>query len=158
MPIISFFLLLLSAAIEILYRVMKMDDLPIAVSVVNWIFLVFFLIITFLHKRWTVLHAFVCPCLTILTYLYLCEVDYDFTLASCYYAMIVGLTLAFFIMIIFNENWIFSTITFAPSLILYMNQTGYDLIGLESVELALRSCFCVVAYAILAYRTENSSK
>lgn len=72
--------------------------------------------------------------------------------------MIIGLTVSFFIMIIFNENWIFSTATFVPCLVIYMNQSGNNLVGYEGAELALRSCFCIVVYGVLAYRTENLSK
>ena len=61
-------------------------------------------------------------------------------------------------MITFNESWIFSTATFIPCLVIYMNQSGNNLVGYEGTELALRSCFCAVIYGVLAYRTENLSK
>ena len=72
--------------------------------------------------------------------------------------MIIGLTVAFFIMITFNESWILSTVTFIPCVVIYMNQSGFNLVGYENTELALRSCFCIVVYGVLAYRTENLSK
>jgi len=85
MPVISFFLLVFSSALEIFYRLLKYDFLPPVVSGVNWGFFVFLIGITCLHSRWTILQFFLCPSLTILTYFYMCMVDYDQTLLSIYY-------------------------------------------------------------------------
>lgn len=58
----------------------------------------------------------------------------------------------------FNESWIASTVFFAPSLSFYMWKTGYDLLGSEYFELAVRCLFCILIYAIIAYRIETLTK
>ena len=40
----------------------------------------------------------------------------------------------------------------------YMSKTGFDLLGAESTELALRVFFCGCIYAIIAYRVEILTK
>ena len=59
---------------------------------------------------------------------------------------------------IFNESWIISTIVYAPFLSIYMLKTGYDLLGTEPEELAMRCIFCILIYAIIAYRVEILTK
>ena len=61
-------------------------------------------------------------------------------------------------MVIFNESWIISTIVYAPFLSIYMLKTGYDLLGTEPEELAMRCIFCILIYAIIAYRVEILTK
>jgi sensor histidine kinase regulating citrate/malate metabolism len=70
----------------------------------------------------------------------------------------VGFTLTFFVLTIFNESWLLSSIFYAPSLTLYMYKTGSDLLGNEVQELAVRSVFCILIYAVIAFRVEVMSK
>ena len=72
--------------------------------------------------------------------------------------LIIGFTISFFIVVIFNEMWLVSTIVFAPMLSFYMYRTGYDLLGSEMSELVMRCIFCVLIYAIIAYRVEILTK
>jgi hypothetical protein len=158
MPIVTAMVLFLSGTLEILYRVIKLGDLPTYISLINWISLLVFALIAVLHSRWNWMHTIICPCLTALTFLYLSYVDYDYTMGSIYYSLIIGFTICLFILVIFNESWIVSTIVYAPFLTIYMLKTGYDLLGTEPEELAMRCIFCVLIYAIIAYRVEILTK
>jgi len=89
--------------------------------------------------------------LTALTFLYLSFVDYDYSMGSIYYSLIIGFTLCLFILVIFNEAWFISTLVYAPFLSYYMYKTGYDLLGTEVEELAMRCVFCILIYATIAY-------
>jgi hypothetical protein len=150
--------LLLAGALEVAYRVTKLGELPLYVSIVNWAFFGIFLMITLLHSYCVSLHALVCPALTTLTFLYLSFLDYDYTLGSIYYSLIIGFTISYFILVVFNEMWLVSTMIFAPCLTYYMYRTGFDLLGSEISELAVRSAFCTLIYAIIAYRIEILTK
>lgn len=61
-------------------------------------------------------------------------------------------------LVVFNEMWIISTLTYAPCLAYYMYKTGFDLLGSEMEELVMRVLFCVIIYAIIAYRVEILTK
>jgi hypothetical protein len=39
-----------------------------------------------------------------------------------------------------------------------MYRTGYDLLGTETAELVIRSIFCIIIYAVIAYRVETLTK
>lgn len=159
LPILSVIILLLTAIIEFYFRAMVAEgDLEPFISIVNAIATISILVITGLHKKFPVLHAFICPCLTLLLFMYLSFVDYDYTLGSIYYSMIFGFTLAYFVLVVFNERWLISTIAFAPGLTFYMYKTGVDLLGTEWEELIMRSLFCTLMYAVVAYKVESLAK
>jgi hypothetical protein len=159
LPILTIMMLLLTGTLEIYYRWMEGNGvLSFYISYVNGSASVVLLLITCLHNRCKFLHTVVCPCLTVLVFAYLSFVDYDFTLGSIYYSLIIGFTLAYFILVVFNERWLISTFFFAPSLTWYMYKTGRDLLGAEWQELIMRSVFCTLIYAIVAYRAEVLTK
>ena len=88
-PVITMMLLLLAASLEAVYRFMDLGvefELPTYISLVNWIFLLVFILMTVLHSRWFWMQALVCPSLTALLFLYLSFVDYDYTMGSIYYS------------------------------------------------------------------------
>jgi hypothetical protein len=72
--------------------------------------------------------------------------------------LIIGFTISLFILVIFNESWLFSTLVYGPCLAYYMHKTGYDLLGVEYEELVMRVFFCVAIYAIIAYKIEILTK
>ena len=116
------------------------------------------LVTTALHKRLKFLHSLVCPCLTIFVFAYLSFVDYDYTLGSIYYSLTIGFTLAYIILVLFNERWLLSTAAFAPCLTWYMYKTGMGLLGAEWEELIIRSASCTLIYGVVAYRVEILAK
>jgi|DEB0MinimDraft_12_1074336.scaffolds.fasta_scaffold64389_3 hypothetical protein len=74
------------------------------------------------------------------------------------YRLIIGFTISLFVLVIFNESWLVSTLAYGPMLGYYMHKTGYDLLGAEYEELAMRVFFCIAIYAIIAYRVEILTK
>lgn len=69
-------------------------------------------------------HFMVCPLLTIFVYYYLCQIDYSTGSKDViYYSLIMGLTAQFFILVMFSETWILSTLFFAPCLLWFMLET-----------------------------------
>lgn len=121
----------------------------------------FFLIWLFVRK-FIIFSWFVCPLLTAFTFYYFAMVDYDGSVVSIYYTLIVGITSTFFILVIFNESWMLSTVVYAPLLAYYMKKTGDDMIvdiaGDELNELIIRCAFCIFLYAIVAYKVEALNK
>jgi hypothetical protein len=94
-----------------------------------------------------------------MTYYYFAVIDYDGTVTSIYYSLVVGITTTFFILITFNESWLVSTVVYSPCLVFYMEKTGEDLVDYnEQYELYLRSFFAIFIYAVMAYKTESLSK
>lgn len=158
MPIVTSMLGVLAMLLEIMYRGAGMGDLPAFISTVNWTSLMMLGIISAFHSKWNFLHYFICPLLTLINYLYISFVDYDYTVGSIYYSLIIGFTISLFVLVIFNESWLASTLTYFPCLTFYMYKTGYDLLGAENQELIMRIFFCVSIYAIIAYRIEILTK
>ena len=115
LPVVTFALALISVMIEINLRMAFDQELRQTryISTINWSSLTLFCIITCLHRKWATMHIFVCPLLTALTFLYVCYLDYDYTMGSIYYSIIVGFTISFFVLVIFNESWIMSTMVYS---------------------------------------------
>ena len=155
---LSVLLLLIAGTLEVVYRVLNTGELPLYISLVNWLSFLILILISCKHQKWAWTHTFLCPLLTALNYLYLSCMDYDYTMASIYYSMIFGFAMSYFIVVIFNESWVISTAVYAPCLSYYMYKTGKDLLGSELPELIIRCCFCVLIYAIIAYRVEVLQK
>ena len=72
--------------------------------------------------------------------------------------MIIAFAITYFILIFFNEAWFVSTLFYSPCLVVYMQKTGRDLLGTEDVELGLRCSFCILVYALTAYKIEILTK
>lgn len=68
---------------------------------------------------------------------YLLLVSPKYFLAHQICRLIIGLTIAFFYLINFNENWLLSSMVFGSCIIFQMHKTGYDLFGNEYMELGL---------------------
>jgi hypothetical protein len=154
-------MLLLAVSLETIYRFLDIGadfDLPTYISLVNWVFLLVYIVMSILHSRMLWMQSIVCPSLTLMLFLYLSFVDYDYTMGSIYYSLITGFTLSFFILIIFNESWLLSSIVFIPCLVFYMQKTGKDLLGSEPQELIMRCIFISLIYTIVAYKIEVLTK
>ena len=118
---------------------------------------IFFLLWVFVAK-FTICSWFVCPLLTAYAFFYFAIVDYDESIVSIYYTLIVGITCTYFILVVFNENWLLSTVVYSPLLAYYMWKTGDDMVGAETEELVIRCIFCVLLYGIVAYKIEQLNK
>ena len=90
LPIVSGMLGLLAAALEYFYGAGSGggpdDKLPAYISTTNWTFTVLLMVVTIFHAKFTFLHNFVCPMLTVLIFLYISFVDYDYSVGTIYYS------------------------------------------------------------------------
>lgn len=125
---------------------------------VNLAVTILWIVLWFILKRSFASTYFVCPVLTAYSFYYFAFVDYDGSSLSIYYTMIVGITSSYFILIIFNEFWLLSSLVYSPMVCYYMYKTGIDMVGSEVNELIIRSIFCIFLYTICAYRIEVLNK
>ena len=152
-------LILLTAGLIVL-DVLDQFDSETATHIVNGCGVFVFFLLWVLIRKFAICSWFVCPLLTAFAFYYFAIVDYDGTAISIYYTMIVGITSSLFILVMFNESWLLSTIVYAPLLAYYMYKTGDDLNNGESEmnELIIRCVFCVFLYLIIAYKVEMLNK
>jgi hypothetical protein len=102
------------------------EGLEMHTNFVNIVALLTFGILSCLVRCSHTASWFVCPSITAVSFYYFAWVDYDGTNVSIYYTMIVGITVSFFILIVFNEVWLISTAVYTPLLAYYMWKTGKD--------------------------------
>ena len=86
MPVITLMIGLLTVALVVVYESDEDQELPTYITLVNAVAFVLFLVITCLQSRMTWMHHIICPCLTVLIFLYLTFLDYDYTIGSIYYS------------------------------------------------------------------------
>ena len=84
-PVITFMLLALSIAIEVLYRVFDHGEITLLTSTINWGCLFAFFLLCFIIRVASWSSWFVCPLLTCLTYYYFAFIDYDRTVSILYF-------------------------------------------------------------------------
>ena len=88
-PVITTMMFLLAISLEAIYRMLDIGvdfELPTYISLVNWVFLVIYIVMSILHTRMFWMQSIVCPSLTLMLFLYLSFVDYDYTMGSIYYS------------------------------------------------------------------------
>lgn len=158
LPVVTFTQAALTGTLLVMYFGEAYPDLTMTTNAVNIGALLFFGILSCLVRCSHTASWFVCPAITALSFYYFAWVDYDGTNVSIYYTMIVGITVSFFILIVFNEVWLISTAVYTPLLAYYMWKTGKDMVGNENQELVIRCVFCVFLYAIVAYKVESLNK
>ena len=152
-------LILLTAGLIVL-DVLEQFDSETMTHIVNGAGVFVFFLLWVLIRKFAICSWFVCPLMTAFAFYYFAIVDYDGTAISIYYTMIVGITSSLFILVMFNESWLLSTVVYAPLLAYYMYKTGDDLNNGESEmnELIIRCVFCVFLYLIIAYKVEMLNK
>ena len=152
-------LILLTAGLIVL-DVVEQFDSEMMTHIVNGSGVFVFFLLWVLVRKYAICSWFVCPLLTAFAFYYFAIVDYDGTAISIYYTMIVGITSSLFILVMFNESWLISTVVYAPLLAYYMYKTGDDMNNGDSEmnELIIRCVFCVFLYLIIAYKVEMLNK
>lgn len=150
-------LILLTIGLIIL-DAMGQFETEITTHVVNAAAAVIFFLLWLFVRKFAVCSWFVCPLLTAYAFYYFAMVDYDGSVVSIYYTLIVGISSTFFILVIFNESWLLSSIVYAPLIAYYMFKTGEDMVGEETNELVIRCVFSIFLYAIVAYKVETLNK
>ena len=159
MPVITITIGLLTLAIELMIHVFKISKLNWITEVVNGVMCLIFIIFTFLTRRYSISTWFICPLLTSYIFYYLAFVDYDATDTSIFYILCIGITVSFFLLVVFNEVWLMSTGVYAPFFVYFMWKTGKDMLGTDNnTELIVRSLFCIFIYGLVSYRIEQLNK
>jgi hypothetical protein len=72
--------------------------------------------------------------------------------------LIIALTTAFFFVVVFNEQWILSTVVFLVSIAVLMYRIGVELLGEEYYELAIKTVYTTFIYGVIAYLCEVRGK
>jgi hypothetical protein len=85
-PVILWTLVILAGGLEVLYRALDLGEMPSYITASNFIMLFILIVIRILHTRIPMLNKLLCPLLTVLLFLYLGFLDYDYTLGSIYYS------------------------------------------------------------------------
>ena len=135
-------LILLTAGLVVL-DVLDQFEADKLTHIVNGSAVFIFFMLWLLVRKFAICSWFVCPMMTAFAFYYFAMVDYDGSTVSIYYTMIVGITSTLFILVMFNESWLLSTIVYAPCLAYYMYKTREDMVGGEMNKLIIRSVVCV---------------
>lgn len=85
LPVITAMLLLLSLAMEIIYRVKHVGEITLLTSIINWGCSTAFLGLIILVRFFWWSSWFVCPILTALIYYYFALIDFDRTESITYF-------------------------------------------------------------------------
>jgi len=124
MPVITITLGLLFIACIVMNHAFNLGTFNYVTDIVNGIALLLFIILTILTRKFSIANWFVCPLLTIFIFYYTTFVDYDGVNISIFYTMVIGITISFFLLVILTEQWIISSVSYAPCLAYYMYKTG----------------------------------
>ena len=160
LPVIAFGLLSLLITIEIVYRGAKLGNLLSRTSIINAVAVVFFITLNIVNRRNHIYPSWlVCPGLNAFIFYYVDFVDYDGSDLSILYKMVLGITLSFFLLIFFSEQWLISTIVYIPFMVTFMWRSGKIMSGdATQGELAARCLFCAVIYCASAIKLERLRK
>jgi hypothetical protein len=107
-----------------MYRALKMGDLSYVTTLVNAIAVTWFAIITVISRCKLGITVFVCPSLIALVFYYMIWLDYDTVNVSIFYKTVIGITICFFLLVVFNEVYIITTIVYTPFLVYFMYKCG----------------------------------
>lgn len=160
---IAFIAALLIASLELMYRFVELGQITWTITIINSIVLALLLLLACLVNCGYCFTGLVNPALTQFSFYFLTQIDYDGVNVSIYYSVVVGTTISFFFLVFFNENWLLSTVCYIPGISYFMWKTGKDMLMAgkhqeNEIELTLRCVFCIVIYALVAYKVELLNK
>ena len=127
-------------------------------SIVNWTISIIFLIFSFLIRKFNYVHWLVCPLLTVFTFYYVTINDYEGSVMGIFTTSCFGLTALLYILAMFSEVWLLSTLTFAPLISYYMYKTSQSLQEIDLIWIILFSFFQIFVYISVSYKIEKLSK
>ena len=115
--------------LEVIYRLnfFNAGELSLTTTIVNWTITVIFLVLSFLIRKVNYVHWLVCPLLTLFTFYYVTINDYEGSVMGIFTTSCFGLTALLYILVMFSEVWLLSTLTFAPLISFYMHKTSQSL-------------------------------
>jgi hypothetical protein len=139
-----------------MYRALKMGDLSYVTTLINAIAVTWFTFITIVSRCKLSITVFVCPSLIALVFYYMTWLDYDTVDVSIFYKTVIGITICFFLLVVFNEVYIITTIVYTPFLIYFMYKCGKDMLGEQAGtgELVARCLFMCFIFGVVAYKME----
>lgn len=160
MPLITGALIALLIAIEIIYRVAGLGVIEMATTIVNSCAVGWFVVLTILARCSTRVTKLVCPSLIALVFYYMTWIDYDTINVSIYYKTVIGITICFFLLVVFNEAWMTTTFVYTPFAAYFMYKTGQDMLqdSANTGELVARCLFLCFIFGIVAYKMEKLNK
>ena len=143
LPILTGLLLLLSLGLEVIYRLnfFNAGELALTTTIVNWSVTFALLVMSLLIRKLNYVHILVCPLLTLFTFYYVVINDYEGTVMNIFTTSCYGLTALLYILVMFTEMWLLSTLTFAPLISYYMYKTSQSLQEIEMIWIILVSFF-----------------
>ena len=124
MPVVTITIALLLISVEVLIRVYKNTTLTYVTEIVNGVALFLAILFLVLTRYFHVASWFICPLLTILCFYYMAFVSYDAVNVSSFYTLCIGITVSYFLMVIFTETWLMSAGVYAPLVTYFMWKTG----------------------------------
>lgn len=129
-------------------------------TIVNSVAVGWFLLLTVFSRCCISLANLVCPSLIALVFYYIIWVEYDSVNISIFYKTMVGITISFFLLVIFNEAWFLTTLIYGPFICYFMYISGNDMLGDHAnlEEYISRCVFMVFIFAIIAYQMEKLNK
>lgn len=160
LPLITGALIALLIAIEVIYRAFDSGEINVSTSIVNALAVAWFGFLTLFSRCKNSLTKLVCPSLIALVFYYVTWIDYDTVNVSIYYKTVMGITICFFLLVVFNEAWLVTTLVYTPFAIYFMYKSGTDMLEekANAGELTARSLFVCFIFAIVAYQMEKLNK
>jgi len=160
MPLITIALIALLISIEIIYRVYKVGKIENTMTIINAVSVAWFLFLTVAVRCFTRVSKLVCPSLIALVFYYITWIEYDTVNVTIFYKTVIGITMQFFLLVIFNEAWLLTSMTYAPFVCYFMYKSGHDMLdeAAGTGELVGRCIFLCVIFAIVAYQMEKLNK
>lgn len=119
----------------------------------NVVAVVWFAFLTFASRFSIRLTKLVCPSLIALVFYYVTWIDYDTVNVSIFYKTVLGITICYFLLVVFNEAWLVTTFVYTPFAVYFMYKSGVDMLeeSANTGELTLRSLFVCFIFGIVAY-------
>jgi hypothetical protein len=131
MPLITFSVAVLLILIEVIYRRLGLGSIHYSTTVINSVALTWFTVLTCLTRSFIKPTVLICPSLLALVFYYITWLDYDSVNASIHYKTVLGITVCFFLLVVFNEMWLLTTLVYAPFCFVFLYKTGADMLGEE---------------------------
>ena len=115
-PIATAMVLTLSITVEVMMRT-SLVHAPMLTNVtsgVNWAFVILMVVLSVLVRKFYHASIVVSPLLTTYCFYYFCIVDFSGHLDSLYNILIVGLSITYFLLAFYMENWLANALISVP--------------------------------------------
>jgi len=104
-------------------------------------------------------HQVVCPLLTLLVFYYFTYFDFDRNSATTlYFLILIEISTNFLLLVLFSECWLVTSIVFGVAHVVFQYRLGVEMLGESLGELAIKSAYVILIYALIGYITERNRK